>query len=178
MRYVLDEEYHLRSLRREDLDQSYLNWFEDELVCRFNRHGTFPMSSEDVRAFGDSLSTKERVVWGIFSITEGLVGNVGVYTHSWVDRVAELSLIIGVPDHWGKGVGTKACEAALRHGFIKMNLNRFFLGVASKNSGMVRLAENLGFQLEGRLRDHRYIDGVPDDTLMFGLLRSEFISSG
>lgn len=178
MRYALDEEYYLRALRREDLDDSYLSWFEDELVCRFNRHGAFPMSSDDVRAFGESLDAKDQLVWGIFSVTEGLVGNVSVYTHSWIDRVAELSLIIGVSEHWGRSVGTKACEAALRHGFLKMNLNRFFLGVASRNSAMVRLAYRLGFQLEGRLREHRSIDGLPDDTLMFGLLRSEFKPSG
>ena len=44
---------------------------------------------------------------------------------AFIDRTAELALIIGDQKHWGKGVGTMAASQILEHGFNKLGLRRY-----------------------------------------------------
>jgi RimJ/RimL family protein N-acetyltransferase len=52
------------------------------------------------------------------------LGSVGLMHIDLRNRDAELGILIGRPDDWGKGFGTEAALLMLRHGFEEMNLHR------------------------------------------------------
>jgi ribosomal-protein-alanine N-acetyltransferase len=75
--------------------------------------------------------------------------------------------------HAGQGFVTEAMEALIGFAFNVLGLARLELITGVDNAPSVRLAERLGFQLEGRLRsaglgaDGRY------DCFLYGLLSSD-----
>lgn len=174
MIYQLNSEYYVRALRAEDLDGPYPAWFEDQEVCRFNSHGKFFKSASWFRDYLASLDREDRVVWAVCHVTDGHIGNVSLQSMSFINRTAELAILMGDRRHWRKGVSTLASRQLLEHGFLKLNLHRIYCGTAASNVGMRRLAAAMGMTHEGTLRSHVYLDGKWEDVLQFGVLRSEF----
>lgn len=173
MKYRLSDEYFIRPIKAEDLEGKYFDWFNDPAVCKYNSHGVLPKTGADISNFLKSLETGRNFVWGIFNARDGHIGNVSLQQVSWINRTAELAILIGESAHWGKGVGRSACAALVSHAFQHMDLRRIFLSTARTNVGMVNLAESLGFVHEGTLREHLFLEGTCTDAEMYALLRSE-----
>ena len=94
-----------------------------------------------------------------------------------MSRSADLAIIIGETDCWGKGYAAEACRLLLTHGFKTLNLHRISCGTSEQNAPMQRLATSLSMTLEGRRRQALFKDGQFVDMVEYGLLRSEFAPS-
>jgi ribosomal-protein-serine acetyltransferase len=79
----------------------------------------------------------------------------------WVDARVE-----------GRGVARLACAAILDHAFA-FGLSRVEARIASGNLRSRRLAEHLGFTLEGTLRSAHSIGGVRQDVALYGLVAED-----
>lgn len=103
-----------------------------------------------------------------------LVGNVSQYAIDETGWTA-VGLAIYDPAHWGRGYGTEALSLWVDLLFrTRPTLHRLDARTWSGNTGMVRVAERVGFQLEARFREARVVKGERFDGLGFGLLRSEW----
>lgn len=101
-----------------------------------------------------------------------LVGCVGLRLEP-PDRRAELGYWVGVP-HWGRGFATEGAVAALRFAFGPLGLNRVFATALTRNPASARVMQKAGLRYEGTLREHIVKDGVPEDLVMYGLVRAEY----
>jgi len=79
-----------------------------------------------------------------------------------------------VPDEHGNGYATEAAALCLEHAFDDRGLHKVLARVFEHNDASMRVLDKLGFQQEGRLREHDYIRGEYRDTYLFGLLAEEF----
>jgi isopentenyldiphosphate isomerase len=84
-------------------------------------------------------------------------------------RVFQLSLLIGDPGEWGKGLARDALDAFLDIAFGEWNVRRLWLEVEADNDRAERLYRSAGFELEATLRGARYRHGVRQDVRRFGL---------
>lgn len=103
-----------------------------------------------------------------------LIGNLELRDLNAVSRVGEIGIMIGDRAYWSRGYGEDAMRTICRFGFRDLDLHRIELTVAAFNPRAVRCYEKVGFSIEGRLRDHRYVAGRYYDTLIMGVLRDEF----
>jgi RimJ/RimL family protein N-acetyltransferase len=103
-----------------------------------------------------------------------LIGNCGAFGIDWVNRSAELGIMIGDKANWNRGCGAEAMTLMLKHGFETLNLNRIFLRVYSNNPRAIRSYEKTGFKLEGTLREAVFKHGRYDDVHFMSVLRSEW----
>jgi [ribosomal protein S5]-alanine N-acetyltransferase len=55
-----------------------------------------------------------------------------------------------------------------------IKLNRIEAFVGTENEASKRLVKGLGFTEEGLLRGHYINNGIAEDSLVYGLLKSEF----
>src|SRR5882672_9909700 len=61
------------------------------------------------------------------------LGGCGLHRIDWIDRNAEVGIVIWKKEYWGKGYGSDAMMVLLRCAFRKMNLHRVFLRVYEDN---------------------------------------------
>jgi len=61
------------------------------------------------------------------------------------------------------------------YGFEKLGLQRIEAYVGSANIPSLKIVSGLGMIQEGLLRAHFYRDGVYEDSVCFGLLKSEYV---
>jgi ribosomal-protein-alanine N-acetyltransferase len=78
-------------------------------------------------------------------------------------------------DRWGSGIAREAVTRVIDHGFGEMGLRRIFADTDPENSGSIGLLERLGFQREGRLRGEWETHIGVRDSLIYGLLRDEWM---
>ena len=88
----------------------------------------------------------------------------------------ELGYILG-RSHWGKGYVYEAAAMALDHAFMNLGARRVMADTDPDNMGSIRLLEKLGFQREGYLREEWETHIGVRDSLIFGLLRNEWLKT-
>jgi RimJ/RimL family protein N-acetyltransferase len=90
-----------------------------------------------------------------------------------VVRSATVRLVMR-PAYRGRGYGTEALQLVLGLAFDGIGLHRVGLDVLSINTRARALYENIGFRIEGRLRDAARDGDRWCDVLVMGLLEDEF----
>lgn len=110
--------------------------------------------------------------WHVFS-GDILCGNIRVKDIDNHDQKAKIGYFIG-SEFQGKGIATASVRAVLAHCFTSLGINRVELRCAADNLPSIRVAERLGFTLEGVLRQDEFLNGVFTDLCIYGLLRKEF----
>jgi len=168
-------EARLRALGPGDID-SLIRWVKDAAVTLYlSQAVAYPASGSDGYRWLEELSrSHSERVFAIETLEGRLIGSVGLHAIRWVDRKAELSVMIGERDYWNRGYGTWAVQEMLRRGFEEMSLQRIYLSVASNHDAAIRVYRKCGFQSEGLLRNDRYVGRGYADTLMMSVLKEEF----
>ncbi len=113
---------------------------------------------------------------GIWETATGeCVGLLGFKNLDWSVPKAELVYLLSAEAE-GRGLMLEATQAGLMCGFERLDLKRVFCNARLANHRSAILAERLGFQREGVLRQvFRGGDGQLYDTAIYGLLRPEFM---
>ena len=104
--------------------------------------------------------------------TDKVIGSVD-FNHRHEDDVLELGYTLH-PDYWGRGYVPEAARALIDLGFKNLGLHKIELVCFSHNLQSQRVAEKLGFTLEARIRDRKDAQGNRCDSLIYGLLKSEW----
>jgi len=99
------------------------------------------------------------------------VGQVGFSDINKDDKNAELYIVIGEKDYWGKGIGTKAIEFIHDYAFNKLRLHKINLSVHSNNSRAIALYKKIGYQVVGVYHDNIYWDGEYDDETIMEIIK-------
>ncbi|MCI4347614.1 MAG: GNAT family N-acetyltransferase [Thermoplasmata archaeon] len=110
------------------------------------------------------------------AVTEGvhepLVGMVELSLLNAIHRRGEIGYWID-PSRWGRGYATEVAHALCSVGFRKLRLHRIESGAMAWNHSSLRVLHKLGFQEEGRLRDHFRIGAKWVTAIRLGLLAGE-----
>ncbi|KAA0550417.1 GNAT family N-acetyltransferase [Bacillus sp. BGMRC 2118] len=105
---------------------------------------------------------------------EQLIGTVSSYWEFEPSRWLEAGIVIYVPDYWNGGFGTDALKLWVNFLFEQHDIARIGITTWSGNERMMRAAEKIGMQLEGRMRKCRYYNGTYYDSIRMGVLREEW----
>jgi RimJ/RimL family protein N-acetyltransferase len=90
-------------------------------------------------------------------------------------QTAEVSYQVDEAQH-GRGIATRAVGQLVEQVFALTPLHRLYAYVAEDNRASCRVLEKLGFQPEGRLREHYIVNGRRTTERVFGRLRSDEVS--
>ncbi|MEI8411361.1 MULTISPECIES: GNAT family N-acetyltransferase [unclassified Kribbella] len=103
-----------------------------------------------------------------------LIGDLGLNLHDNLMQ-AELGFTLS-PAYQGNGYATEAVRGLLDHLFIERNLHRVSAECDARNTASARLLERVGFRQEGLRRANSWFKGEWTDDLLFGLLRTDYVS--
>lgn len=168
-------EARLRALEPGDIG-SLVRWVNDAAVTLYlSQAVAYPASGSDGYRWLQELSRSHTDrVFAIATMEGRLIGSIGLHAIRWIDRKAELAVMIGERDCWNRGYGSWAVREMLRRGFEEMSLQRIYLRVSSDHDAAIRVYRKCGFQSEGLLRKDRYVGRGYADTLMMSVLKEEF----
>ena len=102
------------------------------------------------------------------------IGSVSIYGKSRDPHMTEVGIDIVEDELWNQGLGTEAFGLWVDYVFEAHNLARLGAATWSGNPRMVRVAEKLGFKVEGRIRNGCEVNGRFYDGIKLGMLRSEW----
>lgn len=109
----------------------------------------------------------------LFAVREAASGRfvsaVGFHTVSALNRSAEVTYDVR-PEHWGRGLATALCEAAVAWAFAEKGWVRIQAATLVEHVASQHVLAKCGFAYEGRLRSFRIVRGEPRDYLMFARL--------
>lgn len=166
----------LRELTHADADVLFEIHSDPEAM----RYGSGPPWSARSRAV-EMLERAERdfaeqasIRWGlVVRDDDTLVGVTNLHSiHAQCCR-AELGYVLD-RRRWGRGYNHEALTRIIDWAFAELGLHRLEAELDPRNEASARAVERLGFVREGLLRERWIVDGEISDSLMVGLLRSEW----
>nr|WP_239454461.1 GNAT family protein [Bacillus suaedaesalsae] len=119
-------------------------------------------------------STSEPANQMVILHDEQIIGTVSSYWEYEPSRWLEAGIVIYVPEYWNGGYGTDALKLWVEFLFGQHDIARVGITTWSGNDRMMRAAEKIGMQLEGRMRKCRYYNGTYYDSIRMGVLREEW----
>jgi ribosomal-protein-alanine N-acetyltransferase len=165
---------YFRELQEIDLDGNWYKWFNDPEITFFQNKGIFPNTKEKQRQYYDfQLNSHNDVVFAIIEeASEKHIGNVGLHHINWVSRSAELGIVLGEKNIWGKGYGKQSWQLITEYGFQVLNLHRIFAQIIEGNISSCKSAEAAGFKREGLIRDFIFKNGKYLNMIYYNSLKT------
>lgn len=120
----------------------------------------------------DKFITYEFNIIGVVTLLDDTpIGAVAYLNYDVMQFKAELRKLIGEPNMRGKGLGKEATRLWIRYGIETLDLKKIYLNTLETNIRNIRLNEELGFRVEGILRNEVFVEGEFKDLLRMGLWR-------
>jgi RimJ/RimL family protein N-acetyltransferase len=101
-----------------------------------------------------------------------LIGMVNLDGLDWPNGHSEIGIALTERGERGRGLAAEALALLIRYAFDELGLNRIWAQIIEDNLPSIHLFEALGFQPEGRMRQHVRRRGQYRDMLIYGLIRS------
>lgn len=168
-----DDVIYLRKLEESDLDRTW-KWMNDPEIF-FAIGVDIPISKTAQKQWFTELDRSNSKIVFAICMHEGdiHVGNVSLDSIHRRHRSARLSIFVAEPATRGKSIGTRAMRLLIEYAFEFLNLHRLYCKTTAGNPAVLEFYKKLGFQVEGQLREHEYIQGRYVDKIMLGLLRDD-----
>lgn len=161
----------LRKIVHEDA-QRFFQWLSDETLNSFVLRKK--ITNQDAVAWIEQVRGRNNEIHCAIDTKEGVhIGCISLKIEPY-DRVAELALLIGDKECWGKGLGSEASALIISYAFDELHMHKVFLSVYEYNTRALSLYKKLGFVEEGVLREQIYHKGTYYNEIYMGLLASEW----
>lgn len=179
MNFELLETQHLilRKLTPETYNYIFQEYNDNELKA-FLGFTTDEELDKEKDKFSKGIATYNRSFVNFQLIdkqTNAIMGACGYHTWYTEHHRAEIGYALNNDIHKGKGIMSEALKAVIDYGFREMNLNRIEALIGPKNEASLRLVQKLNFTKEGHLRKHYFKNNNMEDSLVFSLLRDEYL---
>jgi ribosomal-protein-alanine N-acetyltransferase len=174
---LIGRNYTLRPFTEHDINETYLGWLNDAEVNRYLELRLVRQTRESALNYVRSFQgEEEKYMWSI--VPAGQTQGVGTTTLAYINpfhQTGEIGLMIGNRDYWGRGASVEALQLLCEFAFERVGLRRLVAGSYAPNRGMNFTFKQLGFSVEGRLRQAFRLE--PDtyaDGFRWALLRDEW----
>lgn len=164
----------------EHLNSSdYLKWLRDyDVVKTINRPEYLkPISFKEVKNYVESVWRSESDIFLAITLkADGkFIGTARVSQINRTTQTADLGILIGDREQWGRGVATDTLSVLAHYMFEHSRMRRLTAGLIEPNVAMKRVFEKLGFNQEGVFRKHDLYEGEFVDHIYLGCFASEFV---
>jgi len=174
---IIDDDLLLRTYQVDDADGLFIainnsrkhlhTWLEWVDKTTKQEH-----SLQFIQQSLHQLNMQETLALGIF-YNGKIIGGVGM--HHWDQQVKRAQVGYWISkEHEGKGIISKSLLKFIDHLFEKIGLNKIEIHFVPANKRSANVARRLAFKTEGIIRQSVMRNGMPDDIVVAGLLKSEY----
>ena len=174
-KYLEGERIYLREVRPSDANENYYRWMNDPEITRYLESRFYPNALENIQDYVKSkLGDRESVLFAIvLKGSDHHIGNIKIGPINWIHRLADIGLVIGEKDCWGKGYATEAISLVIKYAFETLNLHKLTASCYDVNQGSAKAFLKAGFFYEGTRKKHSYCAAKYVDMILLGILHEQ-----
>lgn len=163
----------LRPFSADDITPIYLGWLQDPEVMRFSNQRFRTHTKETCQAYFNSFHGSFNHFLSIIDRnTEAMLGTMTVY-QSVHHGTADIGVMVGERQIWGQGIGADAFGLVMATLLDSVEIRKVTAGTLAVNTGMIRIMDKVGMQLEATRRAQEIVDGVPVDVVYYARFRHD-----
>lgn len=163
--------FYLRKISIDDCNENYLKWMNDPEINKYLESRFMTHTIDSLKDFVTSMNSSENNV--LFAIidkeSDTHIGNIKLGNIHPVHKYADIGLIIGDKNYWGRGIATNAIKLVSEFAFEELNLRKVFAGVYENNIGSIRAFEKCGFKKAYVKKDNYFFEGKFINAFVFEL---------
>lgn len=151
----------LRPMRQSDAEDMYDYACREELTkyLLWSPHKSLSYTKEYLRYVEKRYSLGDFYDWAVVEASSGkMIGTCGFTRIDLQNKVGELGYVIN-PDYHGNGYAQEAARAVMSFGFEKLSLHRLEVRFMKGNEASLNVAQALGMEFEGYLKDAMLVKG-------------------
>ena len=171
--FMEGNQIYLRPLKLSDVNQNYLTWLNDPEVMSGIATSNYDISSLETYVEDKINDSNVHFLAIIFKENDLHIGNIKFDFYDVKANVAELGLLIGNKQYWGRGLAKEACQLMINYAFDLLLYRKIYLAVYENNIAAINLYKSLGFKQEGRLIKHVSINGKYYDKFLMGMFNDK-----
>ena len=157
----------LESFRSSDITAEYVSWLNDPQVVRYSNQRFRSHSVQTCQEYLQSFQRSSNLFFSVRLRSNGqMVGTATAYI-SVPHGTADIGLLIGNREQWGKGVGLDAWKTLMDCLLKRYSIRKVTGGTLRANMGMVRIMERTGMELEAVRSRQQIVEGEAQDELYF-----------
>jgi RimJ/RimL family protein N-acetyltransferase len=155
----------IRAFDRKRDRALFEKWMSDE----YGRYFLLSLLTAKKMKPEEFINSEYHIVGVIELLDKTPIGLMAYLNYDVIQFKAELRKLIGEPDQRGKGYGKEATRLWIRYGIDTLDLKKIYLNTLDTNIRNIKLNEELGFRVEGILRNEVFVDNEYHDVLRMGL---------
>lgn len=175
MMFMKGEKCELRALDENDAYQvsAYTEMVNAGWTLQHVHTGSVPMRQIDVKQAWAGARKEGDLLWGVWTDNK-IVGVTQLSDHRDIYKSWQFIIIIFDPSAVGIGIGKEVTRLVVNYAFQRLNSHRVWLGVNAENLRAVKTYLDVGFKVEGTLRDEIFCFGHYCDVIRMGVLENEW----
>lgn len=156
----------LRPVEYSDLEFLF-KWRNNKEIFTQLGGGYFPTSKTEMEKWMDNFCEKDmNNPRFIIMFEKQTVGFISLNNISYINRSAELGVYIGELRFQGKGIASEALTQLELFAKNQLNLRKIKLLMNDNNISALKLYEKLSYELIGKYKSERYVNGEWVDVLI------------
>ena len=166
----------LRPVGMDDANRSWV-WRNDPDVRDFIMGYRLPVTLEAEQQWVRSAIEPEsdnRLVYGIeLRSKPQLIGYTNLNDIDWFSHTAEFGILLGPAQYRGRGIGREVLSAMIEIAFDSLRLYKLYVRAAAFNTAAQKIFADVGFVVEGVLKEHFELNDARHDVVMMRLFRPD-----
>lgn len=163
----------LQKFSRGNITTDYIAWLNDPTVVRYSNQRFVLHSADTCLEYFQSFNGTNNIYLAIYLKEDNLyIGTMTVYI-STVHETADIGILIGNKNIWGKGVGQEAWTLMVDWLINVAGIRKVTGGALRANVGMIKIMINSGMKIDGVREAQELHDGKPQDILYFSKFSNE-----
>ena len=167
----------LRKLLLSDINETYCSWLNDPDTNRYLEARLINWDIEKLRHYYLINDVIDILMAIIDKRNNKHIGNIKLSAIDEIHRRAELGILIGDKDYWGKGVATEAINLATNYCFSKLELHKVTAGAYKENLGSIKAFLKNGYCIEGERKEHFLMSYGWTSLILLGKLKTHDTST-
>ncbi len=175
---IQTERILLRKYNIDDAVDIFKNYATDKRVTKFLSWQPYD-NIEDLKIFISEqvLNYTDNMYNWVIEYEGQVVGSISAMLLDEKNESCEIGYCLGF-EFWNKGIMTEAMSATIQYLFLEIGFHRIVAKHNVENPASGKVMMNCNMVNEGRLREYYLChDGTYSDSLIYSILKNEFIST-
>ena len=163
------QDIELEYFSLKHISSAYIAWLNDPVVFKYSNQRFLNHDYSSSKTYLESFENSSNIFLSIkVKKTNIFIGTLTVYFDE-NHGVADIGIMIGNREEWGKGYGQDAWNTILSWLLSNSDVRKITAGTLASNIAMINIIEKSGMKIEGTRYSHEIVNDAPQDVILFAI---------